>query len=63
MKKSILNVGKSLNKTDQQQINGGRIFKPSNLCEDICPTASAGTPCGPPHCPGVCDGNGGWINY
>ena len=61
MKKSILNVGKSLKKVDQQQIKGGLIR--SFLCEDICPTASAGTPCGPSHCPGVCDGRGGWINY
>ena len=63
MKKSILNVGKKLNKADQQEITGGGLKPRPIYCEDICPTASAGTPCGPPHCPGVCDGNGGWINY
>ncbi len=26
MKKSILNIGKALNKTEQKLINGGRIF-------------------------------------
>lgn len=62
MKKSILTLGKPLSLENQKQISGGRKTI-SNLCQDICPTAPHGTPCGPPHCPGMCDGNGGWVNY
>ncbi|WP_417784618.1 hypothetical protein [Tenacibaculum sp.] len=32
MKKSILNLGKTLNKVEQQQINGGYIY----TCEKFC---------------------------
>ena len=32
MKKTILNLGKNLNKTEQQQINGGYIHA---TCEDL----------------------------
>ncbi|RLJ97808.1 hypothetical protein [Tenacibaculum discolor] len=32
MKKSILNLGKALNKADQKQINGGRMF----TCDEFC---------------------------
>jgi hypothetical protein len=62
MKKSILNIGKTLNNVEQKEILGGRLKPVSNACADICPNAAQGTNCGPPHCPGICDGNGGWIN-
>ena len=61
MKKSILNIGKVLNEVDQKLITGGRL-KPQT-CEEVCATAPHGTPCGPPHCPGMCLGNGDWVNY
>jgi hypothetical protein len=57
----MLHIGDILSKTDQKGIQGGLIR--SFLCKDICPTALAGTSCEPKECPGVCDGNGGWINY
>ncbi len=64
MKKSILNIGKALNKTEQTEINGGIIpLIRIGLCSEVCPTATTTIKCGPPHCPGVCDGRGGWINY
>ncbi|CAL2076079.1 hypothetical protein [Tenacibaculum sp. 190524A02b] len=37
MKKSILNLGKSLNKTEQQNINGGKVIRCSShpLCSHL----------------------------
>ena len=62
MKKSILNLGKSLSKAEQINITGG--LRPSRAtCAQTCVTAPHGTPCGPPHCPGMCTGNGGYVNY
>ena len=61
MKKSILNIGKTLNAVDQKQINGGAKQFPT--CAQTCANAPHGTPCGPPHCPGMCLGNGNWVNY
>ncbi len=58
-----LKGAKALSKKEQQNINGGGIKPMPFLCEDICPTSPHGTECGPPHCPGMCDGNGGWVNY
>ncbi|MDC1162272.1 hypothetical protein OAT18_02400 [Tenacibaculum sp.] len=60
MKKSILNLGKSLNKKTQKEINGGGRV-PS--CPEVCPSAPRGTKCGPRHCPGECDGYGGYMSY
>jgi len=64
MKKSILNIGKALDKAEQLEIAGGReLIIRIGLCSEVCPTATTTIKCGPPHCPGVCDGQGGWINY
>lgn len=64
MKKSILNLGKALNKADQTEISGG-ILAPIKVktCAQVCPTATRRMKCGPAHCPGECDGRGGWMNY
>lgn len=65
MKNSISNLGKTLNKTEQKNVLGG--IKPNPiripLCSEVCPTATSKIKCGPPHCPGACDGRGGWVNY
>ncbi len=68
MKKSILNLGKTLNKAKQTTILGGNplILKPTKLagqCKDVCPSVTQEIKCGPPHCPGVCDGRGGFFLY
>ncbi|WP_095069133.1 hypothetical protein [Tenacibaculum jejuense] len=64
MKKSILNLGKALNKAKQTEITGGIVpLIRIQSCPEVCPTATTTIKCGPPHCPGVCDGRGGWINY
>ncbi len=65
MKKSILNLGKALNKTQQADIFGG-VLDLINLipqCKDVCPSATRQKSCGPPHCLGVCDGHGGFYLY
>jgi len=67
MLQNILKINgvKKLAKTIQEEVNGGvrgLILIPAS-CEQTCVNASAGTPCGPPHCPGVCDGNGGSHRY
>jgi len=63
MKKSILNLGIALNKSEQKEINGG-IFSLIQIlpCNEMCVTAQRGTKCGT-HCPGVCTGNGGFVLY
>ncbi|CAM1342458.1 hypothetical protein [Tenacibaculum amylolyticum] len=65
MKKSILNLGKALKKAEQTEIVGGINLVPIKvkLCSEVCPTATSRIKCGPPHCPGQCDGRGGWVNY
>ncbi|WP_299678604.1 hypothetical protein [uncultured Tenacibaculum sp.] len=63
MKKSILNVGKALSKADQTEIIGGVLIKKIKTCAEVCPTSTSSIKCGPPHCPGVCDGRGGWVLY
>lgn len=62
MLKNILTLNgvQELNKTEQKEVNGGNPLLIHYIsCDSICPTAAAGTPCGPPHCPGFCDGYGG----
>ncbi len=65
MKKSILNLGKALNKTQQTDIFGGMLIltKLVGQCKDVCPSATKEIKCGPPHCPGVCNGHGGFYLY
>ena len=63
MKKSLLNLGEALSKTEQINITGGRNPIRVASCAQTCQTAAHGTPCGPPHCPGMCTGNGGYVNY
>ncbi len=64
MLKNILNIdgADSVDKAAQKEVNGGTLIR-RRSCSETCATASSGTPCGPPHCPGVCTGNGGWVNY
>ncbi len=59
--KQLIKSGTKLSKEEQKNVFGGRRLNFNN-CASICATASAGTPCGPPHCPAICDGHGGWIN-
>ncbi len=63
MKKTILVLGKNLTVVQQKQVNGG--VTPQGACHDVCPQIYNGkyTGCGFPHCPGYCDGNGGYIIY
>lgn len=63
MKKSILFLGKSLTAVQQKQVNGG--FAAQQQCHEVCPHTYDGkfTGCGFPHCPGYCDGNGGYVIY
>ncbi len=60
MKKSILNLGEKLTTVEQKEINGGVI--PSQACDVVCVYGNTGR-CGFPHCPGVCNGRGGYILY
>lgn len=65
MKKQILNLGKALNKNEQTDILGGRptLISLIKTCAEVCPSATRQIKCGPPHCPGVCDGRGGYYLY
>jgi len=61
--KNLKNLGKTLNKNEQKEINGGMLFpSPINQvsCATVCLTASRGYRCVRPHCIYVCDGNGGF---
>ncbi len=60
MKKSILNLGKTLNKVEQKTINGGMISLLT--CESLCKNAKRGTRCFFPY-QGACDGRGGVVYY
>ena len=70
MLKSILNLEgvTLLDKIEQKEVNGG-VFKPSPIavsCDVFCgrqPYPANGTPCGPSHCPGQCNGHGGADRY
>ncbi len=64
MKKSILNLGKELNVTEQKEVNGGR-FNFNESCFTLCQRLFDGSvrPCGAPGDQGVCDGNGGYIIF
>lgn len=63
MLKNILKIegADSVSKSNQKSVNGGIRTIPT--CDVSCVNASSGTPCGPPHCPGVCTGNGGYVLY
>ncbi|MEL7147405.1 MAG: hypothetical protein AAFO69_13610 [Bacteroidota bacterium] len=52
-----------VSKEEQKNVNGGMLRKGIPMCSESCPSATSAGPCGPPHCPGWCDGNGGWVNY
>ncbi|GAA4110981.1 hypothetical protein GCM10022393_08370 [Aquimarina addita] len=63
MKKSILNLGKALNKAEQKSINGGFNFT-SLSCEIRCRTAERGTRCFSTEAGlAACDGNGGFVPF
>lgn len=64
MLKKISKIGgaSEMKTSAQKSVTGGILLRRVS-CESTCVTASSGTACGPPHCPGVCTGNGGWINY
>ena len=56
----------SLAKADQVTLNGGLVPTPiGGECSVVCVNAPGGTPCfaGGPHCPGECNGRGGWAVY
>ena len=63
MKKSILNIGKALNKAEQKEINGGRnwngfCFPSEAKCNHYCTTSCS--PCGVSsfgYTPHVCGSN------
>ena len=63
MLKNILNLdgAQALNKSEQKEVSGGMltISLGGNPPCSICATAPAGTHCGPSHCPGICNGQGG----
>mgnify|MGYP001803134598 CR=1 FL=1 len=65
MLKNILEIEGvgSVTKSTQKGVNGGKPRPVVASCASTCANASHGTPCGPPHCPGMCTGNGGWVNY
>ena len=65
MLKNLKNLSgaSQVSKDNQKSVNGGIKLRPSQDCSVICQSASHGTPCGPPHCPGMCLGNGQWVNY
>ncbi len=52
-----------ISKDSQKEVNGGKLVPTPPSCASTCVSAPHGTPCGPPHCPGMCTGNGGWVNY
>ncbi len=58
----------NIDKSSQRKVNGGRpVLDPSFVsCAVACasPSATHGQKCGVgTHCPGVCDGNGGFWAY
>lgn len=68
MLKSILNLKgvQGLSKNEQKEINGGIKVIVVQSCETTCarqPHPAQGTPCGPSHCPGECDGRGNALRY
>jgi len=66
MKTKISNLGNVLSKKQLTNIHGSQLFIiTSRECSSICATASSGTRCfaGGTHCPGACDGRGGWWLY
>ncbi|WP_143569827.1 hypothetical protein [Tenacibaculum agarivorans] len=65
MKKSILNLGNVLSKDEQSNVHGSIQLIQIAECSSVCRTAKSGTRCvsGGTHCPGECDGRGGWYNY
>lgn len=64
MLKNILKIDgvNAVEKSSQKVVNGGTLILRES-CATTCISAPSGTPCGPPHCPGVCTGNGGYVNY
>ncbi|MBL4605570.1 MAG: hypothetical protein JKY02_07915 [Flavobacteriaceae bacterium] len=63
MKKSILNIGKTLNKVQQKQVQGGA--PGGAVCSTVCINAGYGVRCDlhagcPGALDGMCDGNGGY---
>ncbi|MGB3468196.1 MAG: hypothetical protein WBA74_23120 [Cyclobacteriaceae bacterium] len=67
--KNIMEIDKvkMIDKTTQKELNGGLLRLPvSQDCPTQCakPTATNGEPCGSgTHCPGLCDGQGGYHLY
>ncbi len=60
--KNLLSIGKTLSKSKQQEITGGRelIRIDTRSCRDVCRAATSPTTCVRPHCIYFCDGNGGY---
>ncbi len=65
MKKSISKLGNVLSKNEQSNVYGSRLSLVIAECSSICVNAKSGTKCfsGGTHCPGECDGRGGFYNY
>lgn len=63
MLKNLKNIegAAGVSKVDQKVVNGG--IRTIPMCSQSCPSATSAGPCGPPHCPGWCYGNGSWVNY
>ncbi len=65
MKKSILNLGTKLTAVEQKEINGGTLA--AQPCDIVCASNySYSGRCGfspLSHCPGACNGRGGYIFY
>lgn len=55
---SKINGVSKMNSSKQKSVQGG--IKLGQSCAVTCSTQSSGR-CGPPHCPGFCTGNGGYI--
>jgi hypothetical protein len=45
MKKSILSIGKALNKVEQKQVSGGNLTRPGGQCDAIEGYVPVGCPC------------------
>ncbi len=61
--KNLLSIGKTLSKSKQQEITGGRelIQIDTRSCVDVCRAATAPKKCVRPHCIYFCDGRGGYV--
>lgn len=60
--KTLLAIGKTLDKNTQKEITGGRpLILDTRSCAEVCRAATSPTKCVRNHCIYFCDGRGGYV--